>query len=152
MAETASKPKVHHGHNLLLKRKEKHLKQDTVARDYGCSQTRISQLENQETISNDILQWFADYYKMRLEDLRDKEVELEAVSVSINNTFNDHSQSQGSAGYYQNNSNVFNSIEEFVKLCREKDELHAQLLKNEQERNSHLIQLMDSLSKQLGKK
>ncbi|MDR0660464.1 MAG: helix-turn-helix domain-containing protein [Prevotellaceae bacterium] len=68
MAEIADN-KIHHGHNLFLLRKQDGLKQETVALAYGCKQNRISQLENQETISDDVLEWFANYYGVTLENI-----------------------------------------------------------------------------------
>lgn len=128
MAETAEKSKVHHGHNLLLLRKKNGEKQDTIAKAYGCNQQRISQLESQETITDDVLQWFADHYGLELEDIRDKEIELSATPIEVhNNTFQNGGYANFGDGYH-NKDNIYNSEELILKLMEEKDKERERLI------------------------
>lgn len=130
MSTTAAKPKINHGRNLQRKRIAYNIKQETIAEAYGCKQQFISQLENQEVISDDILTWFANFYSSPIEDLRDKEVRLEAPSVTItnNNTFTEYSSAN--VGNYgdTNHDNIYNSEELINRLCYEKDKQLEKLL------------------------
>lgn len=93
-----------------------------------------------------------------MEDIRDNEVALTAKPVTVNNntyengsvnsinqdsTFEDGSVSQ---------QHIHNPLDEVLKLCKEKESLYEQMLKNEQERNSYLIKLFEDIDRRLGKK
>ncbi len=153
MSKTAEKIQPNHGYNLFLLRKMNgDMPQKTLAKEMGCNQQRISQLESQQTISDDVLQKFADYYGLALEDIRDNEVELKVAPVVINNTFNDNSSATNSGYIAHDQNNTYNNpLEEVLKISQEKEELYQKIAQKEEEKVTLLLKHVEQLEKRLEK-
>ncbi len=157
----AAKPKVHHGRNIMrLREGFNRMTQDALGQCVGYSQSQISKLEDLEHIEDDVLVKFAKLFGYTLEDIRDNEVTLVAKPMTVNNnTFEDGSVSSvgntfenGSTNNLVSGDQINNPLDEVLKLCKEKETLFEQMLKNEQERNTYLIKLFEDIDRRLGSK
>ena len=153
----AAKPKVHHGRNIMrLREGFNRMTQEALGLCVGYSQSQISKYEDSEHISDDILIKFANLFGYKLEDIRDNEVTLTAKPVTTHyNTFEDGSINTVDSTFEEgsiNHQHVHNPLDEVLKLCKEKESLYEQMLKNEQERNSYLIKLFEDIDRRLSNK
>ena len=156
----AAKPKVHHGRNIMrLREAFNRMTQETLGQCVGYSQSQISKYEDSEHIDDDVLIKFANLFGYTLEDIRDNEVALIAKPMTVNNnTFEEGSKNTVANTFEDSSTNVtgdqhiHNPLDEVLKLCKEKESLYEQMLKNEQERNSYLIKLFEDIDKRLGGK
>lgn len=80
-----TKSRVHHGFNISIARNRKGLKQAALADMLGISQQRLSQLENQRVVKDEILEKVSEATGVSVEDLKTIE---EPMSVYIENKFN----------------------------------------------------------------
>lgn len=156
---TVAKPAIHHGRNIMrLREGFNRMTQEALGQCVGYSQPQISKLEDQEHIEDDVLVKFANLFGYTLEDIRDNEVTLVAKPVTVhNNTFEEGSKNSVGNTFEDGSTNfvgdqVINPLDEVLKLCKEKEVLFEQMLKNEQERNSLLIKLFEDIDRRLGKK
>ncbi len=123
MSTTENSRTIHHGRNVKRFREMLGMKQETLAYELGddWTQKKISLLEGQETIEENILKQVAEILKVTPEALKNFDVET-AVNV-IANTFNDDSQL---VAYSQYNKCTFNAIEKFLEALDDLKNLHAE--------------------------
>ncbi|NDV68583.1 helix-turn-helix transcriptional regulator [Dysgonomonas sp. 25] len=89
MSEIVEKPinkKTHQGRLLRAMRSYKGRTQSQVAKDNNMTQSRIYELEISETISDEILQQFANYYEVPVEFLKEFDLEEAAKNFTYNNS------------------------------------------------------------------
>ena len=123
-----TKSRVHHGFNISIARNRKGLKQAALADMLGISQQRLSQLENQRVVKDEILEKVSEATGVSVEDLKTIEEPM-SVYIANNNTISDSSNigSVGdSIGEYTQTYNT-NPLDKIV-------ELYERLLKEEKER------------------
>lgn len=65
-----TKSRVHHGFNISIARNRKGLKQAALADMLGISQQRLSQLENQRVVKDEILEKVSEATGVSVEDLK----------------------------------------------------------------------------------
>lgn len=91
-----TKSRVHHGFNISIARNRKGLKQAALADMLGISQQRLSQLENQRVVKDEILEKVSEATGVSVEDLKTIEEPM-SVYIENNNTISD-SSNIGSVG------------------------------------------------------
>lgn len=149
MAETAEKTKVHHGRNLKTIRETRGHKQEYVAKELGYSQPNIAKLEATEVIPDETLHQFATLYKVDLSLIKNMHIDPDKISITVqNNTFEEGSKNNV-GNHDSDHDNVYNPVEEILKLTKEKEELYQQLIKKEQERADKFCKLFEDLTKQI---
>jgi transcriptional regulator with XRE-family HTH domain len=117
--------RVHHGRNIKRFREMFGIKQEALALELGddWSQKKVSRLEENERVEEDVLEQVARILKVPVEAIRNFN---EEGAYNYFNTFNDHSSANGSFGV-NNHGFTFNPIEKIV-------ELYDALLKSEREK------------------
>lgn len=80
--------RVHVGDNLQSLRMKAGLTQETLGKELGFTQSKISDLELTETISDELLQPFADFYGVSVSFLQKFNI-TDAEKSLISNTYND---------------------------------------------------------------
>ncbi|PXV62386.1 helix-turn-helix protein [Dysgonomonas alginatilytica] len=116
--------KPHHGFNVMIKRKRRHMSQDALGEKLGMFQGQVSMLESQETIEDETLEKIAEVLECPISELRDFDIDkaMNANSViNSNNTNNDSANSY--SGINQTINNISPEIIELYKtiLQEEKD-------------------------------
>jgi transcriptional regulator with XRE-family HTH domain len=114
--------KVHHGRNIKRFRDMLGIKQEALALELGddWSQKKVSRLEENERVEDDVLEQVARILKVPVEAIKNFD-EQAAINI-ISNTFHDES-----SAYSQNYKCTFNPIDKIV-------ELYEALLKSEREK------------------
>jgi transcriptional regulator with XRE-family HTH domain len=88
MSEVAEKPKTNKSHQGKLLRAMRHYKgktQDQLAKEVNMSQSRIFELELMETVPDEALNKFADYYKVSIDFLKNFNLEEAGKNYTYNN-------------------------------------------------------------------
>ena len=122
---------IHEGRNIKRFREMLGIKQEGLAYELGedWNQKKISQLEQKEKVSDDILEQVAAILKVPMEAIKNFDEEA-AVNI-IANTFHDEA-----SAYSQNYKCNFNPIDKIV-------ELYDALIKTEREKNELLQKMLD---------
>ena len=126
--------KNHIGRKISRIRELRGMKQEALATALGISQQSISNIENSETVEDNILDKIAEVLGVTAEAIR--KFSEEAVFNIINNTFQDSSS---------NNNNylcTINPIDKIVSLFEEKEKLYERLLQAEKEKVLYLEKLL----------
>jgi transcriptional regulator with XRE-family HTH domain len=116
-----SNQKIHLGKSIVIFRKLKGIKQETLALETGLSQSKISEIENSETVPDDILIKIAKAMNITPEIL--KEFNNEEAFYNIDNRLENVTINDAGQGIHQ----VFSPIEKVV-------ELYERLLASEREK------------------
>lgn len=143
MDTTDTVKKVHHGKNIRRFREIFGMKQEALAIELGedWSQRKVSRLEENEEVEDDILDQIAHILKIPKEAIKNFD---EEAAVNYFNTFNDSSASGNSSAYFSPNSNFyFNPLEELKQLVDENKNLYERLLAAEKEKVALLEKLLD---------
>lgn len=126
--------KNHIGRKISRIRELRGMKQEALATALGLSQQSISNIENSETVEDNILDKIAEVLGVSAEAIR--KFSEEAVFNIINNTFQDSSS---------NNNNylcTINPIDKIVSLFEEKEKLYERLLQAEKDKVAYLEKLI----------
>jgi transcriptional regulator with XRE-family HTH domain len=120
--------KLHQGKNIKRIREILGVKQEVLANNLGLSQQAISQLEQKETLDQEMLEKVAKALKIAPEAISRFN---EEAAVNFFNTFNDHSVSHviGNYGTYN-----FNPVEKWMEALEENKKLYERLLQSEREK------------------
>lgn len=134
--------KVHQGYNISMARARKNMKQTSMADQLGISQQRLSQMEGQKVVRDEILEKIAEITGVSVEELKTIEQPM-SVYIENNNTITDSSNigSIGDSieGYTQTyNTNPLDKI----------TELYERLLKEEKDRVKELEKRIAELEKE----
>lgn len=130
--------KIHHGRNIKRFREMLGIKQEALAHELGeaWSQKKISQLEQKETVEENILAQVSEILKIPVEAFQ-KFDEEQAVNI-ISNTFNKEAFIANSGGTFH-----FNPVEKLVHLHEEKIALYERMLKEKDEMMARLEKLLE---------
>jgi transcriptional regulator with XRE-family HTH domain len=117
--------RIHHGRNIKRFRDMLGIKQEALALELGddWSQKKVSRLEENERVEEDVLEQVAKILKVPVEAIKNFD---EESAYNYFNTFNDNSSANGSFGVNNHNFN-FNPIDKIV-------ELYEALLRSEKEK------------------
>lgn len=139
MTTTESPKKIHHGRNVKRFRELFGLKQEALAIQLGqdWSQKKVSRLEEQEEIEEDILAEVAKVLKVPVEAIKHFD-EQTAINI-ISNTFTDNHF----AGYTVNNNPNFSESDKLLAAIEENKKLYEQLLASEKEKVAMLQKMLD---------
>ena len=124
------KTTIHHGQNIARFRSMLNLKQDALADRMGddWSQYKVSRLESQEEIKDDLLQQVAKALEIPVEAI--KNFDEKAAVVCIQSNHQGANTGSGTIGNYFSHCN-FHAIDRLVelveKMIKEKDEVIAKL-------------------------
>jgi len=120
--------KLHQGKNIKRIREILGVKQEVLANNLGLSQQAISQLEQKETLDQEMLEKVAKALKIAPEAISRFN---EEAAVNFFNTFNDNSVSHviGNYGTYN-----FNPVEKWMEALEENKKLYERLLQSEREK------------------
>lgn len=126
------KSRVHHGFNISIARNRKGLKQAALADMLGISQQRLSQLESQRVVKDEILEKVSEATGVSVEDLKTIEEPMSVYIENNNNTISDPANDKIYIGnnIEQDNSSFTNNTNPLDKIV----ELYERLLKEEKER------------------
>lgn len=110
------------------------LKQDALAYELGedWTQKKISQLEQKETIEEDILEQVSRVLKIPVEAIRRFNEET-AISI-VSNTFTDNHQSAMAIGNLTNYTPTFNPLDKLIEVMEENKQLYERLVASEREK------------------
>jgi transcriptional regulator with XRE-family HTH domain len=131
--------KIHHGRNIKRFREMLGIKQEALAHELGeeWSQKKISQLEQKETVEENILSQVSEILKIPVEAIQNFDEE-QAVNI-IANTFN-----QGS---FLNTGHTptfnVNPIDKLIQLHEEKIILYERMLEEKDEMMARLEKLLE---------
>lgn len=142
MTETEQPKKVHHGRNIKRFREMFGLKQEALAIELGpdWSQKKVSRLEENEEVDDDILEQIAKIFKIPKEAIKRFD---EQAAATYFNTFNDSSASGNSSAYFSPNSTFnINPGDEYKILLDENKKLYERLLAAEREKVALLEKLL----------
>lgn len=133
MNATAEKT-MHEGRNVKRIREILGIKQDTLANELGLSQQSISQLEQRETIDQELLERISAILNVPVEAIRNFDDKI-AVNV-ISNTFHENA--------FINSAGTFNinPIEKWLEAIEENKKLYEKLLESEREKVAMLERMM----------
>lgn len=133
MNATAEKT-MHEGRNVKRIREILGIKQDTLANELGLSQQSISQLEQKETIDQELLERISAILNVPVEAIRNFDDKI-AVNV-ISNTFHENA--------FINSAGTFNinPIEKWLEAIEENKKLYEKLLESEREKVAMLERMM----------
>lgn len=137
-----TKKRVHHGHNVASARNISGLKQSVLADILGVSQQRMSQLESQRIIRDEILEKISQATGVSVEDLKTMEEPM-SVYIENNNTISD-SSNIGSVGDQIDGYTQTYNIAPIEKIV----ELYERLLKAKQEQIEELEKRLAELESQ----
>lgn len=143
MTNTEEPKKIHHGHNVRRFREMFGLKQEALAIELGpdWSQKKVSRLEENEVIDDDILKQVADVLKVPVDAIKNFS---EEAAVNFFNTFHDTTIS-GAGSFSSHNYNcTFNTIEKIFELVEENKKLYERLLASEKEKVALLEKFLDN--------
>lgn len=140
MTNTEEPKKIHHGHNVRRFREMFGLKQEALAIELGpdWSQKKVSRLEENEEIDDNILQQVADVLKVPVEAIKNF---TEEAAITYFNTFNDSSVSHVIANYGTYNNDSF---EKYTQAIEDIKKLYERLLTAEKEKVALLEKLLDN--------
>jgi transcriptional regulator with XRE-family HTH domain len=131
--------RVHHGRNIKRFREMFGIKQEALALELGddWSQKKVSRLEENERVEEDVLEQVAKILKVPVEAIKRFD---ENAAINYINTFHDNSVSHviGNHGTYN-----FNPIEKWADAIERNEKLYVALLKEKEEK----IALLESLLK-----
>lgn len=142
-ATTEPQKKVHHGRNIKRFREVFGIKQEALAIELGpeWTQKKVSRLEENEVVDEEILQQVADILKVPKEAIKSF---TEEAAVSYFNTFNDSSASGTSSAYFSPNSTFhINTPDDYKLLMEENKSLYERLLTAEKEKVALLEKLLN---------
>lgn len=137
MNATAEKT-MHEGRNVKRIREILGIKQDTLANELGLSQQSISQLEQRETIDQELLERISAILNVPVEAIRN--FDDQTVVNIISNTFNNESQSQNIYNSPQHCN--FHPLEKLMEAIDENKKLYEKLLESEREKVAMLERMM----------
>lgn len=136
-ATTEPQKKVHHGRNIKRFREMFGVKQEALAIELGpeWSQKKVSRLEENEEVEDDILKQVSEILKVPVEAIKNF---TEEAAISYFNTFHDNSIS------HMINYGTYNhgSEEKFKELIEENKKLYERLLAAEKEKVALLEKLL----------
>lgn len=140
MTSTENPRKAHHGRNIKRFREMFGLKQEAFAIELGgdWSQKKVSRLEENEVVDDDILRKVAEVLKVPVDAIKSFD---EQAAVTYFNTFNDSSVNHLIANYGTYN---LNPIEKLAELVEENKKLYERLLIAEKEKAALLEKLLES--------
>jgi transcriptional regulator with XRE-family HTH domain len=129
--------RVHHGRNIKRFREMFGVKQEALALELGddWSQKKVSRLEENERVEEDVLEQVAKILKVPVEAIKNFDEET-AVNI-ISNTFNDGSILNGI-----NYNPTFNPIDKLIEALDENKKLYERLLREKDEKIALLEALM----------
>jgi transcriptional regulator with XRE-family HTH domain len=129
---------VHHGRNIKRFREMFGWKQEALALELGpdWSQKKVSRLEENEIVEEDVLLQVAAVLKVPVEAI--KHFDEQAAVQIISNTFNDES-----SAYTINYKCAINPMDTILSLVDENKKLYEQLLASEREKVALLQRLLD---------
>lgn len=153
---------IHHGETLKRLRDaatpsgEPPLKQATVASDVLGDikyQPTVARLEKMRTIKDEILQKFADYYKIPLHILKNIKVDPVRNIVHNTNKFENGSignitqgnLEDGSINNLGSGNQIINPLDDYKQACDARDTMFMKLLEKEQERSDKFYKLIESI-------
>jgi transcriptional regulator with XRE-family HTH domain len=132
--------KVHHGRNIKRFREMFGIKQEALALELGddWSQKKVSRLEENERVEEDVLEQVAKILKVPVEAIKrfDEETAINVIGNTVT-TVNDNATGQ----LFQFNP-TFNPIDKLVEALDENKKLYERLLKEKDEKISLLEVLM----------
>ena len=155
MEETTTFKKIHEGHNAQKIREARGMPQKVVAEKLGCVQSYVAKLESMEVLPEKARKQLAEIFNVDESLITSMQIDPDRINLTVqNNTFEEGSQSNviGSSdkGKFDNNhDNVYNPVDEVIKLTQEKEELYKQLLEKEQQRADKFCSLFEDLTKQI---
>lgn len=125
---------MHEGRNVKRIREILGIKQDTLASELGLSQQSISQLEQKETIDQELLKRISAILNVPVEAIRNFDDQI-AVNV-ISNTFHENA--------FINSAGTFNinPIDKWLEALEEIKRLNKKLLESEKEKVAMLERMM----------
>jgi transcriptional regulator with XRE-family HTH domain len=133
--------KVHHGRNIKRFRDMLGIKQEALALELGddWSQKKVSRLEENERVEEDVLEQVAKILKVPVEAIKrfDEETAINVIGNTVT-TVNDNATGQ----LFQFNP-TFNPIDKLVEALDENKKLYERLLKEKDEK----ISLLEALVK-----
>ena len=128
----------HIGRKISRIRELRDMKQEFLAHALGVSQQTISNIENSETVEEEILQKIAEVLGVTPQSILN--FSEEAVFNIIGNTVNNHDNaSMNSNVQYQP---TFNPLDKVVELFEENKKLYERLLQAEKEKIAYLEKLI----------
>lgn len=136
MSTTENSRKIHHGRNVKRFREMLGMKQEALAFELGeeWTQKKISLMEGQESIEENILKQVAEILKVTPDVIKNFDAET-AVNI-ISNTFQDDAVAYSE--YYKCSFNAvdkfFEALEELKSLHAENKTLYERLLASEREK------------------
>jgi transcriptional regulator with XRE-family HTH domain len=132
--------RVHHGRNIKRFRDMLGIKQEALALELGddWSQKKVSRLEENERVEEDVLEQVAKILKVPVEAIKrfDEETAINVIGNTVT-TVNDNATGQ----LFQFNP-TFNPIDKLVEALDENKKLYERLLKEKDEKISLLEALM----------
>lgn len=143
MIETEPSKKIHHGRNVKRFREMFGLKQEALAIELGpdWSQKKVSRLEENETIDEDILQQVAKVFKVPVEAI--KRFDEQTALSFIGNTYTSHDYSATLNGWTVQYNPTINPMEKVLELVEENRKLYERLLAAEREKVALLERLLN---------
>ncbi|PXV62219.1 transcriptional regulator with XRE-family HTH domain [Dysgonomonas alginatilytica] len=150
--QTEEASKVHQGHNIRMVRTWNKMSQVALADMLDCSQDRVSKLERQQTIDDEILEKVALALNVDMDYLKEDHSPLGATNNTINDSPIGHSQTQTGAEYSKDVQNTIQG-EQINYTTNDDDDLislYERLLKSEVE-NAQLKSQVKELKSQLKK-
>lgn len=145
--EELQRDRVHHGHNIRRVRREKGIKQETMAGLVDMSQQTVSRYESMQEIDDGMLQRFAKALQVPVELLKMLEEDAPTVIFENNNITNTDCEGVDNMTYTNedNSTKTFNPIDKVI-------ELYERLLNAEKSRNDLLEKRLSALEQKLGTK
>jgi transcriptional regulator with XRE-family HTH domain len=132
--------KIHHGRNIKRFRDMLGIKQEALALELGddWSQKKVSRLEENERVEEDVLEQVAKILKVPVEAIKrfDEDTAINVIGNTVT-TVNDNATGQ----LFQFNP-TFNPIDKLVEAFDENKKLYERLLKEKDEKISLLEILM----------
>lgn len=135
--------KVHQGYNISMARARKNMKQTSMADLLGISQQRLSQMEGQKVVRDEILEKIAEITGVSVEELKTIEQPM-SVYIENNNTITDSEHDKISIGNSIEEDNFTNHINPLDKIT----ELYERLLKEEKARVKELEKRIAELERE----
>ena len=134
-----TKSRVHHGFNISIARNRKGLKQAALADMLGISQQRLSQLENQRVVKDEILEKVSEATGVSVEDLKTNAAAQNAILKTIEEPMSVYIENNNTISDSSNIGSVGDSIGEYTQTYNTNPldkivELYERLLKEEKER------------------
>lgn len=143
MTGTDTSKKVHHGRNIKRFREMFGLKQEALAIELGpdWSQKKVSRLEENETIDEDVLQQVAAVLKVPVDAI--KRFDEQTALSFIGNTYTNNDYSATLNGWTVQYNPTIHPIEKILELVEENKKLYERLLTAEKEKVVLLEKLLE---------